>query len=244
MFELVRAKITFSYDFMSAVQHRLLHAPEEIKDLGTQWGITLTGTDFTNAVAIIERKYNEPKIEDMSNLGRMFLKLITALEQSGDVSDYPIVAVSIAKAFLVREEQVKAAYVWMMVLIADYCNPPEETPEVIYAMLNTELDGIHAVDDKTKALVAVVREFGYSASGDPLDLDVRRALIDFPALATVPWFWHPDKPSALGVVTDAGLVWLNGLPIECRPWSVFSHQTFNAVVSKGESLQIQLVRNS
>lgn len=240
MFELVRAKIAFSYDFMSAVHHRLLHLPEAVKDLGTQWGITLLGTDFTNAVAIIERKYNPPRIEDMSSLGHMYLRIITAIEANECVDDYPIVAVSIANAFLEREKQVHSAYVRMLKLIKEYCNPPEENYALLYTMLNTEIDGINAVDDQTKTLVATIREFGYSASDDPLDLDIRRALIDFPALTTVPWFRHPDKPTALGLVTNAGLVWLNGIPIACRPWSLFAHQTVNVV----DKPPLQLVRNS
>lgn len=238
MFGLDRAKITLSYDFMSAVHHRILYQPEVITVIGIEWGVTLVGSDFIDSIAIIERKYNSGGRDQMSPQGRRCLEIIEALEVGKDVSDYPVVLIGIAQAFLNREAQVKQAYERLMAMVTRY-DQLYDGDEHLYAIQNVEIDAIHAVDEPTQTLLAAVQQFGYTAPGNPDYLDIRRGLTDFPALATLPWFRHPEKPSALGLVTNAGLVWLNGLPIECSPWSTYSKPSFSA--GQNDPTHLQLV---
>lgn len=221
MFELQRAETALSYDFMSFLQHRALYAPSDGWERTSAWGVELTHQDVANAMVVLERHYNEHPAAQMSVLGRTFAKLILELESGVEPSACPPALIPIARKWLEREAEVKAAYREMMLLLPQYGKFPETQAET-YAFLHHEIDGMRAVDEPTQKLVSAIRKFGYTPPCDASLFDIKRALFEFPELSTLPWFWHPEKPNHVGIVTNLGLLWLNGLPIECSPWSDYS----------------------
>lgn len=220
MFELVRAKVALSYDFLSALEHCMMYQPAELNKFSQDWGIDVVESDVQNAISLLHIDRFKTELEKCSPAGRKMYDIVVALKAGKPVDEYPIVLVGLAESFIKREAEVRAAYVEMVKQLKEYdADANESDPKTIWAMENTEIDAVNAVDQKTIDLLRTIRTFGYVPANRPEYLCIYRALIEFNALSAYPWFYHPEAKDRLGIVTGHGIVWLNKIPIGQKSWA-------------------------